>query len=95
MRWIAQESLEKESLQAIQMGFSGKQIIHPRQIDIVQEAFTPGDEEIKQAKKLLEEFTSQQEYNGAFTKDGKLIDMPVVKSTLRLLERARAAGKLT
>ena len=88
------ESLEKESLQAVQMGFSGKQIIHPRQIDIVQEAFTPGDEEIKQAKKLLEEFTSQQEYNGAFTKDGKLIDMPVVKSTLRLLERARAAGKL-
>ena len=88
------ESLKKEALQAVRMGFSGKQIIHPRQIDIVQEAFTPNEEEIKQAKKLLDEFTSQQEYNGAFTKDGKLIDVPVVKSTLRLLERARAAGKL-
>jgi citrate lyase beta subunit len=89
------EGLKQESCQASELGFSGKQVLHPDQIATVQEAFTPDDEAIARAKKMLQEFMRQQEQeNGAFTPDGKMVDVPLVKTTLRLLERARAAGKL-
>jgi citrate lyase subunit beta-like protein len=89
------DGLRREALMAAEMGFDGKQVIHENQIEIVQEAFTPNKEAIDRARRLLSEFTSQQEQvSGAFTSEGKLIDMPMVKSTLRILERARAAKKL-
>jgi len=77
------------------MGYDGKQVTHESQIKIVQEVFTPDQASIERARRLLSEFTAQQEQvSGAFTSEGKLIDMPMVKSTLRILERARAAKKL-
>jgi citrate lyase subunit beta-like protein len=87
--------LRHEAQLAAEMGYDGKQVIHEDQIEIVQEVFTPSEEAIRLARGLLYEFTSQQEQvSGAFTSEGKLIDMPMVKSTLRILERARAAKKL-
>lgn len=87
--------LKQEAQMACQMGFSGKQVMYPEQVEVVQAAFTPDDEAIARAKMMLQEFMRQQEQqNGAFTADGKMVDIPLVKSTLRLLERARAAGRL-
>ncbi len=88
-------NLKIEALQAAQMGFSGKQIIHPAQIAPVQEAFTPGDEDIEHAQRVLAAFEqAQARGDGAIGLDGVMIDMPLVKAAQNVLERARAAGKL-
>jgi citrate lyase beta subunit len=76
------------------LGYTGKQIIHPNQVQPVQEAFTPDDRAIAHAKRLVEAFEEHQKKGaGAFALDGKMIDMPLVKAAERVLERARAAGK--
>jgi len=77
------------------LGFSGKQIIHPNQVEPVQDAFTPDGESIAYAKRLVEAFdVHQKEGKGAFALDGQMIDMPLLKSAKNLLTRARAAGKI-
>jgi len=89
------QGLIEDARQGMQMGFSGKQIIHPNQVAPVQEAFTPSDEAISNALHLMETFTSYQNAGqGAFASGGKMIDAPIIKSAQRVLERARAAGKL-
>jgi len=89
------EGLRREAQQGADWGFVGKQIIHPNQVAPVQEAFTPSDEAIAYARRVVETFeASQQEGVGAYALDGKMIDMPLLKSAQNVLERARAAGKL-
>ncbi|MGE5377589.1 MAG: HpcH/HpaI aldolase/citrate lyase family protein [Bacteroidota bacterium] len=88
------EGLRKEAEQGAGWGFSGKQVIHPNQIPIVQKAFTPSEEEINYAKRVVETFdASQREGRGAYALDGKMIDMPLLKNARKVLDRARAAGK--
>jgi len=90
-----EEGLRREGRQGAQMGFAGKQIIHPRQVNPVQEAFTPGEAEIAHARRIVEAFTEHQTSGkGAFALEGKMVDAPVVKAAERILGRARAAGKI-
>jgi citrate lyase beta subunit len=89
------EGLRLEAEQGARLGFSGKQIIHPNQVAPVQEAFTPSAEAIEYAQRVIDAFTaSQKEGKGAFALDGKMIDMPLLKNAQKVLERAKAAGKL-
>ncbi len=89
------QALRAESQFGAQLGFSGKQIIHPAQVGPVQEAFTPGDEAIAQARRIVETFeASQAKGAGAYALDGKMIDRPLLKNAQKVLDRARAAGKL-
>jgi citrate lyase beta subunit len=89
------DGLRLEAQQGAALGFSGKQIIHPNQVAAVQEAFTPSEEAIAYAQRLVEAFTtSQKEGRGAFALDGKMIDMPLLKNAQKVLERAKAAGKI-
>jgi citrate lyase beta subunit len=88
------EKVRSEARFGAQLGYSGKQIIHPDQVAPVQEAFTPGDEAITQARRLVEAFEQHQARGaGAFALDDRMIDMPLLKAAQNLLERARAAGK--
>ncbi len=88
------ESLRIESEFGARLGFVGKQIIHPAQVEPVQTAFTPSDEAIAYAKRIVETFESnQKEGKGAYSLDGKMIDMPLLKNAQKVLERAKAAGK--
>ena len=88
------EGLRLEAEQGSGWGFSGKQVIHPNQVPVVQKAFTPSVEEIDYARRVVETFeTSQREGRGAYALDGKMIDMPLLKNARKVLERARAAGK--
>jgi citrate lyase beta subunit len=88
------DALRIESEFGAQLGFSGKQIIHPAQVEPVQTAFTPNAESIAHAKRIIETFeASQKEGKGAYSLDGKMIDMPLVKNARKVLERAKAAGK--
>jgi len=89
------EGLRVEAEQGAGFGFSGKQIIHPNQVQVTQEAFTPSASAIAYAKRIVESFeSSQKEGKGAYALDGKMIDMPLLKNAQKVLERARAAGKL-
>jgi citrate lyase beta subunit len=89
------EGLRLEAEQGAGFGFSGKQIIHPNQIAVVQEAFTPSDEEIEYAKRIVESFVaSERDGKGAYALDGKMIDMPLLRNAQKVLDRARAAGKV-
>jgi citrate lyase beta subunit len=83
-----------ESEFGARLGYTGKQIIHPAQVEPVQSAFTPNDEAIAYAKRVVEAFeASQKEGKGAFALDGKMIDLPLLKNAQKVLERAKAAGK--
>jgi citrate lyase beta subunit len=89
-----QAGLRLEAEQGAGWGFSGKQVIHPNQVPVVQEAFTPSTEEIDYAKRVVETFdASQREGRGAYALDGKMIDMPLLKNARKVLDRAKAAGK--
>jgi len=88
------ESLRIESEFGARLGFAGKQIIHPVQVEPVQTAFTPSDEAVAYAKRIVETFdANQKEGKGAYSLEGKMIDMPLVKNAQKVLERAKAAGK--
>jgi len=89
------EALRAEAEFGARLGFSGKQIIHPAQVEPVQTAFTPSEETIAYARRIVETFeASQREGKGAYALDGKMIDMPLLKNAQKVLERARAAGKV-
>ncbi len=88
------EALRAESEFGARLGFTGKQIIHPAQVEPVQSAFTPQAEAIANARRIVETFeASQSKGAGAYALDGKMIDMPLVKNAQKVLDRARAAGK--
>ncbi len=89
------EMLRREAAFGAQLGYTGKQVIHPAQVGPVQEAFTPNDESIEKSKRLVEAFGAhQKDGKGAFALDGKMIDMPLVKAAQGVLERARSAGRI-
>jgi citrate lyase beta subunit len=89
------EALRAESEFGARLGFTGKQIIHPAQVEPVQSAFTPQAEAIANARRIVETFeASQSKGAGAYALDGKMIDMPLVKNAQKVLDRARAAGKV-
>lgn len=89
------EGLVRESAEAARMGYAGKQVIHPNQIAPVQGAFTPDDAAISHALRVMNAMREHQEAGkGAFSLDGKMIDMPLVKAAERVLARARAGGKV-
>jgi citrate lyase subunit beta-like protein len=88
------EKVRSEARFGAQLGYSGKQIIHPNQVAPVQAAFTPDEEAVAHAKRLVEAFEQHQAIgSGAFALDGKMIDMPLIKAAQNVLERARAAGE--
>jgi citrate lyase beta subunit len=88
-------ALRREAELGAGLGFTGKQIIHPAQVEPVQSAFTPGDQAIAHARRIVDGFeASNKRGKGAFALDGRMIDMPLVKNAEKVLERARAAGKI-
>lgn len=89
------EGLRAEALRGAQLGYAGMQVIHPNQVPIVQEAFSPSAEKIANAKKIVD--AAREHLNagrGAFALDDKMVDMPIIKAAERVLAQARAAGKL-
>merc|ERR1712226_1568578 len=73
------EGLQRQATEGARWGFTGKQVIHPGQVDIVQAAFIPSPDRVEWATELLEQHRLQQEEGrGAFTFRGAMIDMPTV-----------------
>ncbi|MDO4338793.1 MAG: aldolase/citrate lyase family protein [Eubacteriales bacterium] len=75
------------------MGFDGKSIINPRQINIVHEIFTPSEKDIIFAEKVVKEIDSKKAQGiGVFTVDGKMIDIAFYDGAKRTIELAKASG---
>jgi (S)-citramalyl-CoA lyase len=72
------------------LGFTGKAAIHPKQLATINAAFTPDAERIAYAKKVIAAFESSPD--GLVVVDGKLIEIPVVRSARRTLAIAAATG---
>lgn len=89
------EGLRAETLRGAQLGYVGTQVIHPNQVPIVQEVFTPDDAAIAQAQRVADAAAEHlAQGRGAFALDNKMVDMPIIKAAERVLARARAAGKI-
>ena len=75
------------------MGFDGKSIINPRQINIVHEIFTPTQKDIIFAEKVVKEIDEKKAQGiGVFTVDGKMIDIAFYDGAKRTIELAKASG---
>jgi len=77
------DGMETEACLARDLGFSGKGSIHPKQIAILNRAFTPNDTAIAQAKKILQAFADAD--TGLVVVDSKLIEKPVLREMNRIL----------
>ncbi|MCR4628415.1 MAG: aldolase/citrate lyase family protein [Bacillota bacterium] len=84
----------REDVQKIHdMGFDGKSIINPRQINVVHEIFTPTQKDIIFAEKVVREIDSKKALGiGVFTVDGKMIDIAFYDGAKRTIELAKASG---
>lgn len=74
------------------LGFTGKAAIHPRQLAAINAAFTPDAERVAYASKVIAAFEASPD--GLVVVDGKLIEIPVIRSARRTLAIAAATGAL-
>ncbi|OYR59463.1 HpcH/HpaI aldolase/citrate lyase family protein [Halorubrum halodurans] len=85
--------LREETEFAATLGYDGKLAIHPDQVVPINEAFTPGSDEIEWAEAVLDaRDAADRADRGVFEVDGEMIDAPLVARAERVLERAAAAG---
>jgi citrate lyase beta subunit len=74
------------------LGYTGKALIHPKQLAAVNRVFTPGHERIAYAHKVIAAFEASPD--GLVVVDGKLIEIPVARIAKRTLAIAAAIGKI-
>ena len=87
------EGLRRECLEGAWMGFTGKITIHPSQIAVVNEIFSPSPEDIAESKELLAAFEENRKAGKmAFSFKGQMVDVPHLTRARTILERARQAG---
>jgi citrate lyase subunit beta / citryl-CoA lyase len=85
------EGLRQECLESAWMGFTGKFSIHPSQIDVINEVFTPSEEDVATARELLAELEVQRAMGKmAFRFRGKMVDVPHFTQAKRILAVADA-----
>jgi len=84
--------LEQDCMMAKSLGYVGKSIIHPNQIEIAHRIFYPASWEIEWARKVIEAYTiAKQKKKGATKVDGKMIDEVHFKRAKALLESIKAS----
>ena len=75
------DGMKKEAELVRNLGFTGKGSIHPKQINILNEVFTPSKKEIIKAKRIIDQFNASD--TGLVVIDGKLIEKPVLREMKR------------
>ena len=86
------EELRKEADRARRMGFDGKLAIHPAQVAIIEEVFTPSADLVAWAQRVDE--ASKQSGDGAVMVDGKMVDRPIAEAARRILAAADRGSTL-
>ena len=73
------------------LGYEGKWAIHPSQIDLANQVFTPSDAEVTKARRILEAMTqAAKDGRGAVSLDGRLIDMASIRMAQALIAKANS-----
>ena len=85
------EGLRQEAMACARLGFTGKASIHPNQLAIIHEAFTPDAKAVEKARKVCAAF--EQDSSGLVVVDGELIELPVVRSMYRVLAIAERVNR--
>lgn len=82
------DGLRKAAEEARRLGYFGKSAIHPRQVVVINEVFTPSGQEVAWARRVLEAF---ERAGGAATRldDGEFVDVPIAERARRILNAAR------
>ena len=84
------EGMVTAARQAKELGFSGKGSIHPKQIAALNEVFTPSEDEVARARRIIDTF--EEADTGLVVIDGKLIEKPVLRDMYRILAIAGRVG---
>ena len=77
------KGMRVEAQQARELGFAGKGAVHPKQIAVLNEVFTPSQDQIDRARRIIDEFEAAD--TGLVVIDGKLIEKPVLREMYRIV----------
>lgn len=91
------ESLAEECQRGRELGFTGKQAIHPMQVQPIQDAFSPSIKDVDFAIRVVSEYkkTTIEDGKGACVVDGIVVDFPVYKWAVKVLKRAEKSGSIS
>lgn len=81
------DGLKAEALEGLRSGFGAKAAIHPAQVDVINEAFTPSASDVEWAHRVVAAFEAAGDV-GVAAIDGKMLDRPHLRGARRTLERA-------
>jgi citrate lyase subunit beta/citryl-CoA lyase len=88
------EGLVEEAKMARQLGFQGKLLIHPSQIEPVHQVFSPSEDEVAYARRVVQAFREAEAQGvGAISLDGKMIDVANARQAEELIARAEATAR--
>jgi citrate lyase subunit beta/citryl-CoA lyase len=79
------DGLRAESLDAVAIGFDIKVAIHPSQVPVIREAYTPSADEVDWARRVLDEVPK---HRGVFAFEGRMVDAPVLRHAEHIVRRA-------
>jgi citrate lyase subunit beta/citryl-CoA lyase len=86
------DRLREDARRGRMLGYAGKQAIHPSQIPVIHEAFTPTADEVAAARRIVDASDAAAAGgDGAFRLDDRMVDAPVVTRARRVLDLARLA----
>ena len=75
------------------LGFDGKSCIHPKQVRIVHEIYTPSQKEIEKSIRIINGAKeAEAKGSGVISVDGKMVDNPIIMRAQRVLDLAKASG---
>ena len=87
------DALRRDCQRAHAVGFRGKMAIHPRQVDVINQAFAPAPADVDRARKVIDVYEAARVAgHGVTTMDGRMVELPIVeraRRTLALAERHR------
>ena len=94
VRFRDPEALREDAGRARRMGYTGKFAIHPAQLEIINETFSPSAEEVEYARRVVEAWDAAEACGrGSLALDGRMVDVPVVKRAQNLLALAESIGR--
>lgn len=88
-----EEGFLKEVELIKRLGFNGKSLINPRQIELLHNAYAPTEEDVEYAQRVIAAADkAEREGLGVISLNGKMIDAPIVNHAKRVLQKAEASG---
>jgi len=88
------DGLRADASFALELGYDGKMALHPEQVSVINDAFTPSEERIEWARRIVQAIEETDGDQAVYVVDGEMVDAPQIKQARTILDRARAAGAI-